>query len=314
MDKSLDQSCQNGDYQKLETKYYQNLNELTALKQENNMLRFQIEDFNLKLRESDGDIRLIQEKIRKMKRNKIDSTVKRDSKAFSQNKESIRNSNQKRRTTKDFIDSKSKPATGNEERKDNQDNKKIIMEYEKKQAALEAQLEQKEEEIKSYKLKLNSQKKDKIISDALRIDEKDKQDEMINKLKGKIEELEKKQKKMEEDVNRKEEQIRNYRTKESEKDLDEVYNKRIKELEKKRNELENLIALKDEEIEKKEKEQKDKIKSHNEEEDKLKRKISELENENEKKNKELQSRINELQKEKEKNDKENKDTMNSNIE
>ena len=66
---------------------------------------------------------------------------------------------------------------------DNQDNKKIIMEYEKKQAALEAQLEQKEEEIKSYKLKLNSQKKDKIISDALRIDEKDKQEEMINKLK-----------------------------------------------------------------------------------------------------------------------------------
>ena len=111
MDKSLDQSWQNGDYQKLEAKYYQNLNELTALKQENNMLRFQIEDFNLKLRESDGDIRLIQEKIRKMKRNKIDSTVKRDSKAFSQNKESIRNSNQKRKTTKDFIDSKSKPAT-----------------------------------------------------------------------------------------------------------------------------------------------------------------------------------------------------------
>ena len=244
MDKSLDQSCQNGDYQKLEAKYYQNLNELTALKQENNMLRFQIEDFNLKLRESDGDIRLIQEKIRKMKRNKIDSTVKRDSKAFSQNKESIRNSNQKRKTTKDFIDSKSKPATGNEERKDNQDNKKIIMEYEKKQAALEAQLEQKEEEIKSYKLKLNSQKKDKIISDALRIDEKDKQEEMINKLKGKIEEFEKKQKKMEEDVNRKEEQIRNYRTKESEKDLgnlDEVYNKRIKELEKKRKELERYV-------------------------------------------------------------------------
>ena len=63
MDKSLDQSCQNGDYQKLEAKYYQNLNELTALKQENNMLRFQIEELErAELRAGEEEERLQAEK------------------------------------------------------------------------------------------------------------------------------------------------------------------------------------------------------------------------------------------------------------
>ena len=103
---------QNSDYAKLESKYYQCIKENTSLKQENNFLRFQIEDFNAKCKDSDSDMRQMQERIRKMKRRSYADKGKSETKAKSvivaQDKTPSNKSNNKRRMTKEYIDSRNK--------------------------------------------------------------------------------------------------------------------------------------------------------------------------------------------------------------
>ena len=169
-------STQSSEYSKLESKYFQNLNELTALKQENNKLRFQINDFNQKLKENDGDLRIFQEKMKKKKKkNNLNETkIKLELSAPMLYKE-LAKTTQKKRMTRDIIKSRNRSAVQSREKKDTKD--KVYDTY---------------EEPKKYKIKLStSQKAANILKEAIKIEEQGKNE--ICMLKDKVEELEKRQ-------------------------------------------------------------------------------------------------------------------------
>ena len=172
-------STQSSEYSKLESKYFQNLNELTALKQENNKLRFQINDFNQKLKENDGDLRIFQEKMkRKKKGNALNETkIKLELSAPMLYKE-LAKTTQKRRMTRDIIKSRNRSAVQSSEKKREDTKDKAYDTY---------------EEPKKYKIKLStSQKAANILKEAIKIEEQGKNEE-ISMLKDKVEELEKRQ-------------------------------------------------------------------------------------------------------------------------